>query len=446
MKRYKLKKKYKRALNKCSKFLLLIILIFIIDIITNKTYIKNVEYKNNQIIITFSKKKNISCILSNEKPNRKDKWIKQENNKCILDYEFGNNEIYIKKTFKIIHASKRKLYYFDALDKKNIYLASNGNLQYITTLLGNSEKLNYTIENPEYIKVSQTGLIEGIKEGTTKITVEYNNKSFTSNIIVTSLITGDIPSNDFDFSKQELECEYYSKEENDLLDEILKDRINDAGYKTRAGAVEATRFLVLEFPYKISYFYENGRQTTNNVDGEGRYYHKGLYLHSSRYNNLTGSYMGPKTWGCPLYSEPAGRNIDNGLDCSGYISWALLNAGFDVKDVGAGFSGPLDLTDYGDVKELTTSLIESNKIKVGDLVHSEHSGGHIGMIIGIDNEYYYIAQALWNDADHKLTKKDPNVMALQITKYDYNEIQKIFPHVVLMDKLYKEDGNLTQMW
>ena len=68
------------------------------------------------------------------------------------------------------------------------------------------------------------------------------------------------------------------------------------------------------------------------------------------------------------------------------------------------------------------------------------------MIIGIDKDYFYIAQALWNDADQKLTKQDPNVRAVQITKYEYDEIQEIFPHVILMDKLYKKDGKLTTMW
>lgn len=445
MKKYKLKKKYNRALKRCSRFLLIIFIIFLLNAFFNKTYIESIEYVDNNVIITFSKD-NISCLISNDKPEKNDNWVMSKNKKCILEYEFGNNDIYIKKSFGIVKATKNKIYYFDSINKDTIYLAVGGKKQYISTLLGDSNKLKYNISNDDVINVSSSGEIVALKEGTSKIIVSYEDISFTSNVVVTSLITNDILKNDFDFSKPELECGYYSKDDNDLLDKILIDRINDAGYKTRAGAVEAARFLVLEFPYKISYFYENGRQTTNNVDGEGRYYHEGLYLHESRYNNLTGSYMGPKIWGCPLYSEPAGRNIDNGLDCSGYISWALLNAGFDVKDVGAGFSGPLDLTDYGDVERFTNSLIKSKKIKVGDLVHSEHSGGHIGMIIGIDDDYFYIAQALWNDADHKLTKKDPNVMAVQITKYSYGEIVNIFPHVILMDNYYVEDGNLTHMW
>ena len=47
-----------------------------------------------------------------------------------------------------------------------------------------------------------------------------------------------MPQN-FNNSKSYLPCGRYTKEENDLLDEILKDRINDAGYKTRAGVVAA---------------------------------------------------------------------------------------------------------------------------------------------------------------------------------------------------------------
>lgn len=444
MKKYKLKKKYKRAFKKCSKFLLVIFFVIIFNVFRNKTYIENIEYINNQVVITFSKN-NISCLLANDKPNKNDNWIKSENKKCIIDYEYGK-DIYIKKTFSVVNASKDKMYYFDTLNKDTIYLAINGKSKYITTLLGDFDKLKIDISDESIISINSTGEIIGLNDGESKISVSYKDVSFSANIVVTSLITSDILEDDFDFNKSELECGNYTKEDNDLLDEILKDRINDAGYKTRAGVVEAARFLVLEFPYKISYFYENGRQTTNNVDGEGRYYHVGLYLNESRYDSLTGSYKGPKTWGCPLYSEPAGRNIDNGLDCSGYVSWALLNAGFDVKDVGAGFSGPLDLTDYGEVIKLNEKLINSNEIKVGDLVHSEHSGGHIGIIVGIDQEYFYIAQALWNDADHKLTKKNPNVMAVQITKYTYDEIDNIFPHVVLMDKYYKEDGNLTKMW
>lgn len=191
----------------------------------------------------------------------------------------------------------------------------------------------------------------------------------------------------------------------------------------------------MEFPYRINYFYENGRQTTNNVDGEGRYYHEGLYLSETKYKSITGTKTGPKMWGCPLYSNPVKKYADNGLDCSGFVSWALLNAGFDVKDVGAGFSVNSDLTDFGELKTLSKDLANSDIIKPGDLLHSNAAGGHIAIIVGIDSEYYYVAQALWYDE-----------VGVIISKYKKNNLSSSFTEVVLMDEYYANDGNLTYMW
>ena len=138
-------------------------------------------------------------------------------------------------------------------------------------------------------------------------------------------------------------------------------------------------------------------------------------------------------WGCSLYDRPIGKNNVNGLDCSGFVSWALLNGGFDVKDVGAGWSNKLDLTDYGDVKKVSSSVI--SQIKVGDLLHSTKAGGHIGIIVGMDSDKFYIAQALWY-----------NEVGVIITSINKNKLSTEFPHVVLMDKYYKSDGKLTNMW
>jgi len=69
----------------------------------------------------------------------------------------------------------------------------------------------------------------------------------------------------------------FFKDYNDLLDEILMNRINKVGYKTRAGV---------------------------KIDEKGRYYHTGLFLDESRYNNTS--------------------MRKNGFDCSGFISWMIL--------------------------------------------------------------------------------------------------------------------------
>ena len=129
--------------------------------------------------------------------------------------------------------------------------------------------------------------------------------------------------------------------------------------------VEAARFLTLHFPYKIEYFYENGRLGTNGIDGEGRYYHKGLYLNSSKYSTISKSKNGPKVWGCSLYSTPVKRNDNNGLDCSGFVSWALLNGG----------------------QLLVASLIVENINMVGYLPFMLITSLITGMFVGLVSKY-----------------------------------------------------------
>lgn len=36
-----------------------------------------------------------------------------------------------------------------------------------------------------------------------------------------------------------------------------------------------------------------------------------------------------------MYSDPVYKNLDNGLDSSGFVSWILLNARFDVGNLRA---------------------------------------------------------------------------------------------------------------
>lgn len=246
----------------------------------------------------------------------------------------------------------------------------------------------------------------------------------------------------FNESKPYLACKQFTEEEAVLLDTILEYQIAQAGYGTRAGAVEAARFLTLSFPYRVSYYWENGRlwpNGANYVDGEGRYYHKGLYLSESKYSTLAATISGPKMWGCKMTNweedEPfftRGKKYPNGLDCSGFISWVLLNGGFDVGDKGAGNSGYRhELSDLGDFQPLTRTLINSGEIKVGDLMSLP---GHIAILIGIDEDNYYVAESL------------NNLGGVKLVTYSKKKINQTFTHVVLMDELYKEDGNLTNMW
>ncbi len=440
IKYFKRHKKHKRRkLKKSVKLFLYITLILIIILFLNKGIkIKNVLLDNDKIHIKLSNDKNISCILTNDNKTPtldSEEWIKAKNNECIFDYDNNKHNLYIKNKDKIIYKNKKSIIYNFKFENEKEYYPTykEYTLKYSYDYIGKNPKINWYTSNPNIIKVND-GKINLLKDGNAIIEAQYNNTSTKIEIISTSLIVE--KPKEFDFKKKFLPCEKYSVDENDLLDEILYYKAHSVGFKTRASAVEVARFLTLEFPYRINYFNENGRITQNNkIDAEGRYYHIGLYLNESRFDNISKSTRKPKIWGCSLYSEPMQKAMDNGLDCSGFVSWVLLNAGFDVGDIGAGFADDADLTDIGKLTANNKSLLESNKIKVGDLLHSYKAGGHIAIIVGIDSNYYYVAQALWYDE-----------RGVIITKETKESLLSEFPHVILMDSYYNDDGNLTNMW
>lgn len=437
MKRRKYIRRKRKLRFKPPFYILLSLLIAFLIIINtesidifNINIIKNIEFNNNTFKIYLRDNTNYSCILtSNDKiPDIDDKnWVKSYDNICNIKYNSNNNNLYIKNDNKIIYKSK-KLIFISTLSNK-VYREYNEYQELPIVYIGNKNKINIEV-NKDYIELDNLE-IKPIKSGKSNITVKALDKELSIEVVSSKYY---VPTTSLT-GKENLSCDLVSKEENELLDEILKGKVNDVGNKTRAGAVEAARFLTLHFPYKIEYFYENGRLGTNKIDGEGRYYHEGLYLNSSKYSSISKSGSGPKTWGCKLYSSPVKKKTNNGLDCSGFVSWALLNGGFNPGDLGAGFTSTRNLTDLGELKKVTKSLIESNKIKAGDLVHNYEATGHIGIIIGIDNDNYYVAQAIWYD-DNGVT----------VTKVSKSNMPSKFPHVVLMDSYYKNDGNYTEMW
>ena len=289
------------------------------------------------------------------------------------------------------------------------------------TLEFESDNKNVTI-NDNVIKVSGNG------EAT--IYAYYGeNKVKLLEILFSDLIVSERPK-EFDTSKKFLTCEQYTDEENAMLDKILEKKIANAGYLTRAGVVESLRFLTLDLPYRVDYFNENGRLPL--IDAEGRYYHKGLYLSSGKYKDLLDPNRKNKgTWGCTIYSNPLQGYEANGLDCSGLMGWALVNAGFDPDDI----KGSDLLLDLGE-KHNSKEIIDSGRVKVGDFVHNNEATSHIGMLIGIDDEEnYYVAQAIWYKPDGVI-----------ISKYTKKQFINHWLEIVLLDEYYKEDGNLTNMW
>lgn len=414
--------------------------------------IKAVKISDNVVEVRYEveeykKDKDMYCLkkLVTEKIENEDVWTKAQNNKCNFIIDDNIYNFYLRNNYgtviEINEASDLGNILNLSLNKEKIYLAINDSHTPTLTIssVGYADKtIKWTSNDESIASVNSDGTIKGIKKGTTKVKAKVMDKEISIDVVVTDLIT--LRPKEFNNKKKYLSCNKYSEEDNNLLDEILKDRIDTVGYQTRAGVVEAARFLALEFPYKIKYFSENGRmgERSYKIDGEGRYYHKGLYLHSSRYKNIKYVGTGPKTWGCNMYNRVSHKRSANGLDCSGFITWVLYNGGFDPGDVGAGVSpGIKDLTDYGEKTIFNAKVIASGKVKVGDLLSSTGpGGGHIAIIVGEDDNNYYVAESLWTS---------PNV-GVVILPYSKKNLFKRYYYVMLMDSYYKEDGKLTKLW
>jgi len=312
------------------------------------------------------------------------------------------------------------------VDNKSIYLIKGE-----TTNIKYNKELKY--EYDSNIISFNEGTIKANSNGSTKLTVTNGKDKKEIDIVVTDLLVLPTVNN----TKSYLTCHQYSESEAEILDKVLEYKINEKGYLTRAGALEAVRFLTLNFPYRLKYFFENGRLDRSNsffdyVDGEGRYYHKGLYLTDNKFKDLKATLRGPQPWGCEMPNDTTKTNNPNGLDCSGFLTWALVNAGYDPGDVGAGKNNYNDMTDLGKVVNFTEPSAFDN-VKVGDLVGRQ---GHIAMLIGIEDNKYYIGEAL-----------DRGEYDMHVYSYTKEELMNTeLEYFVYMDDFYKQDGNITNMW
>ena len=288
-------------------------------------------------IYNLIKGKKFWCISTNSEtcPNFKDEhWQKIVDNKCDVEIHDGDKYLYIRD--RKISSQKNDLSeYISCITRLEI---KNSDLKLIkdqekeldldVKAIGNPEiALTYLSDDENIAKIENNKII-CVGDGITKITVSDNfGHSDYINVQGTSLIT--LPQ--INNSKPFISNKQYSSEQAKILDDYLFYQIDEAGYKTRAGVTAAARFLTLELKYRIPYFIENGRITHFNhqkpyCDGEGRYYHRGLYLSEDKFKDIEKSVSGPAMWGAYIkeWSEDNGI-IRNGLDCSGFVCWCLIN-------------------------------------------------------------------------------------------------------------------------
>lgn len=245
----------------------------------------------------------------------------------------------------------------------------------------------------------------------------------------------------------------YTQEEAAYLDKALEARINEVGYKTRAAVAEAARFLSMSFNYKIPYFCENGRMTGGTYcDGEGRFYHKGLYLSEDKYSLIDpkGIIEGPGMWGSMMHMSCGVMPHPNGLDCSGFVTWCLVQAGFDPGDYGAGSNAQGDafcVSDLsnGDGGAVWLDEIDPDRIQAGDIIAWD---GTTAIVVGVDEENVYIAHQYWDNGLDVITSKKSELKNY-LPGSDDSWVDN-WQYVSLMDDYYKTNGNgtgnYTAMW
>lgn len=404
-------------------------------------YDKNGTYENN-IIISFKHRifnfgHDVECKLQNGSIEISAKF---ENNNCTLSAPEGTYTLFLENDIgKLILFNKQKIVVTQIEDfqitQDRIYLIANEK----ETIDWLPSSGTITWEYDEEIISLNGNTITGLKDGkTTLIGTNQDGVTDSVEVVVTSLLN---IQTYFDYNKAYISCEQYSNSEAQLLDEFLEYRINKVGYQTRAGVVEAARFLTLSFQYRIPYFFENGRlhwSGVHYIDGEGRYYHKGLYLSTDKYEEIGPVMDGPAMWGCNLKNRDGSvyklfAPYPNGLDCSGFVTWALLNGGFDIGDVGANDLPLLDDSKYYGDEFIPINMknLNSGKVKPGDIIGIS---GHTALIVGIDENNYYVAESL------------ASTEGVVVKTYQKEELSKHFTYIHLMDSIYKEDGNLTMMW
>ena len=183
------------------------------------------------------------------------------------------------------------------------------------------------------------------------------------------------------------------------------------GYKTR-GAVAAAGAYLATYKYDLPYFWG------------GKWVKKGFN----------------PDWGCTHHvygkqvcSKAVGSDsCEWGLDCTGLVSWAFAQAGFDYDvirqdSMSEGRWGNFNArTHRYDFNKNNMNYI--NQIKPGDIVHRE---GHVGLVIGVDANNIQIVEMLGPIFVSTLDKTTGRGLSKQ----------KGFTDFVLMDEFYTMYGN-----
>ena len=156
---------------------------------------------------------------------------------------------------------------------------------------------------------------------------------------------------------------------------LIASNVQEAGYGTRAGVVAAAVTLIAElgnnYNVKVPYFWGGGHGSIS-VGAEA-------------------------SWGSNTCYTSANGQIYSycGLDCSGFVTWAINNGGFSIPVQSSGTFVYLDGAER-------VSLSNSAVLQAGDLLATS---GHIILIVGVDDSGYICAEAAGNETGVLFSRK-----------------------------------------
>ena len=374
-------------------------------VVTRKVTVFDFAYKITPEEMTTGKVK----ITLDLNPVYNYSYAKLPNNYTVMsknvEYEVSKNDEYV---FTIVLSNKQMF-------KKTIYvdnivgnytctgeITNKGTVLTVTPSSDEIDEYNWII-NGKPIKGSNTYSEEKIiSKADVRLTFS-NSNSYTLNCSISDKLVYHFKY-DENNTKPFMECGTYTEFDRIKLNAKLKEAVNQAGYGTRAGVVEAARFLVGALDYKVPYL---GQKSVNSS--------LGVY-------DVVGLNIGQSgAWGCRI------SGWVQGMDCTHFVNWAFVQNGMRTSSYSS---------TYSNIKEAVT------KAKVGDFFYKKCSSeckndsglSHIGMIIGIDSKNFYVAEATTG-----------NINAIVVTKLAKNSIEKSKFDYVHYTK-YNSEGNVTNMW
>ncbi len=215
----------------------------------------------------------------------------------------------------------------------------------------------------------------------------------------------------------------------------LYNNIRTAGYKTREGVVAAAIYLSSQIDVHIPYFWSGGH-----FHGYHGYLSNGQY---TSFEDTQDNFMGvPDSWGCQVKMDFGGTDKQRngqtypfGIDCSGFITWAIYNGGYYTGSSSQKLVVPTTSNVFNSLGGIRVSSVTlgdaKGKIKPGDLATKD---GHVAMVVEVNNNSFKIAEEKGYD------------FGLVITELKYQNKSEGFEYIVLMDNFYSEYQKSSNLW